>query len=134
MPHRGRGSPFSIRGTKGCVLIIGVSHCRASPGKFIRGCWKGESDLLLRLFIVGTADQLLTIAGLLRGTWDFDHPVYMCLIEVSAGNPMGVTAGVWGLSIWSIGCCYELSGACESFVCILNTKSKSLCQGCPFLL
>ncbi len=37
------------RGRLRCAPIIRVSHCSASLGKFISGCWKGGSDRLLNL-------------------------------------------------------------------------------------
>jgi len=63
------------------------SHYSASTGKFTPWCWRGSSDrmsiLRLRRSCVvfgtgwGTLDQIFTLAQLLKGPWEFDHPVYV---------------------------------------------------------
>jgi len=44
----------------------------------------------------GTVDQIFTLAELLRGSWEFDHPVYMCLVDLEKAYdcvPQGI---LWG--------------------------------------
>ena len=32
----------------------------------------------------GTVDQIFTLAELLRGSWEFDHPVYRCFVDLES--------------------------------------------------
>jgi len=61
-------------GRPGCAPIIGVSHCSASPGKFIPGCWKGGSGRLSNFSFRRNVDSVLAVERwtsslLLQGCW-----------------------------------------------------------------
>jgi len=89
----------------------------------------------------GTVDQLLTLARILEGSWEFAHPVYMCFVDfkraynhVPWGTLWGLLQeyGVMGPLLQAIQSLYNCN---ESCVCILGSKSDSvdvgLHQGCP---
>ena len=56
----------------------------------------------------------VTLAELLRGSRDFDHPVYMCFVNSEKAYdhvPQGILWGCWGsMGYWS--CFYKLSCPC----------------------
>jgi len=67
-------SPFLRKGTGGCAPIIRESHCSASPGKFIPGCWKGGSGRLSNLsFSRNDVDSVLAVEQ-----WTSSLPLHDC--------------------------------------------------------
>jgi len=134
-------SPFSNKGIGGCAPIIEVSHCSASPGKFIPRCWKGGSGRLSSLsFRRNNADSVLAVEqwtsslpsqGCWGGAWEFAHPVYMCFVDLEKAYdrvPRGILWGVIreygvpGPLVRAIRSLYEQSASC---VRILGTKSST---------
>uniref|UniRef100_A0A8P4KHH4 Reverse transcriptase domain-containing protein n=1 Tax=Dicentrarchus labrax TaxID=13489 RepID=A0A8P4KHH4_DICLA len=83
----------------------------------------------------GTTDQLFPLAGLLKGAWDYAHPVYMCFVDLENEYDRVVLReyGVRGSLLRAIQSLYFQS---ESCVRILGCKSDSfpvgvgLRQGC----
>lgn len=77
-----------------CAQIIGVSHCSASLGKCIPGCWRGGSDCLSNggfqksnvdsFMAVEQWTSSLLLQGCWRCHWSFfwSHPVYMCCVDL----------------------------------------------------
>ena len=91
----------------------------------------------------GTVDQLFTLAELLRGSWEFDLPVYMCFVDLEKAYDCVLRGALWGVLreygvpgslLRAVRSLYKQS---ESCVRILGTKSDSfpvgvgLRQGCP---
>jgi len=81
LADRGGGSHFQ----KGGQTIV-VSHYSAFRVKFMPGCWKGGSDRRSNLrFKTSSADSVpvvFTLARILKGSWEFSQPVYMCFVDL----------------------------------------------------
>ncbi|TWW78062.1 R2DM Retrovirus-related Pol polyprotein from type II retrotransposable element [Takifugu flavidus] len=94
----------------------------------------------------GTTDQLFTLAGVLKGSWEFAQPVHMCFVDLEKAYDWVPRCTLWGVLreygvegplIRAVQSLYQRS---RSLVRIAGCKSDSfpvrvgLRQGCPLSL
>ena len=67
------------------------------PGKVYSRVLERRLRLIVEPDSVLAVDQLFTLAGLLGGSWEFAHPVYMCFVDFEKAFdhvPQGILWGV----------------------------------------
>ena len=115
------------------------SHYSAFQWKFTLGCWRGGL-INCQTFNSGGAlwfsprswVRPVDLPELLRGSWQFDHPVYMCLVDLEKAYdsvPWGILWGLpkeYGVPELLLLAIESLYNQSKSFVRILG-KSKSNC-------
>ena len=129
-------SPYSKRGTGGCVPTIGGSHSSASRvlERRIQPIVEPQIQEEQCGFRPGrrTLDQLYTLHRVFEGSWEFAQPVHMCFVDLEKAFdhvPHGI--------LWEPLREYGVGGLLLSLVCIASSKSDlfpvpvGLQQGCP---
>lgn len=119
-----------------CSSYRGNTHCSASPRKFYLECWKGDTNhCRIRRSNApgcGTVDQRFILAGVLEGSWEFNHPVQTMCWHGKGLQPWGACGGHWS-SMRYRDCCHEPSCPCTTKVRAVSAFStqSQICLNMP---